>query len=503
MKFKFINLLGAAAVTVGLMSCAAASEDLSSSSVKAEQKTVAVEAKTEIGQALQKHTNLRTETMSQILDVAQEYYEKSVLNSPIGEEPPIPEVSRSSNTEELIVTKRFSNSLQDGEDLSLYDIENFFKQQQISRSDVTGDEEIVIEISMQKDIAQIIENYNEQMEKIKPDVNIAASLDFVNLSEDGEGIVIGGDQVIYPNSMYGALTIELLNSLAKGVSIDEINEDMENIGAIDTNNSRGHYKKYSTVPWALGKIYYKFGNISNDNKKAVLEAMKDWENKTGFIKFKSSVNSYWEDVWRDTDHFWTLNIVEKNFGDNTTTGNCKVGYKAGINKFNLQYDLSDELLYQTTRHELGHAIGLSHEHQRYDRDEYVTMVENKTGSDYDKFSKYHDWRGYWEWKWEKLWTWTERYYEWKWVGGAWWNGGHWSGSWKSRKHDVYGWKAYWVQERASYTTSYDAHSVMHYANQFILNRDWQDYKKGDLITLSKTKEITDLDVKAVKSLYKK
>lgn len=44
---------------------------------------------------------------------------------------------------------------------------------------------------------------------------------------------------------------------------------------------------------------------------------------------------------------------------------------------------------------------------------------------------------------------------------------------------------------------------MHYANQFILNRDWQDYKKGDLITLSKTKEITDLDVKAVKSLYKK
>lgn len=70
---------------------------------------------------------------------------------------------------------------------------------------------------MQKDIAQIIENYNEQMEKIKPDVNIAASLDFVNLSEDGEGIVIGGDQVIYPNSMYGALTIELLNSLAKGV----------------------------------------------------------------------------------------------------------------------------------------------------------------------------------------------------------------------------------------------------------------------------------------------
>lgn len=44
MNSRFINLLGAAALTVSLASCAAASEDLSSSSVKAEQKTVAVEA---------------------------------------------------------------------------------------------------------------------------------------------------------------------------------------------------------------------------------------------------------------------------------------------------------------------------------------------------------------------------------------------------------------------------------------------------------------------------
>lgn len=43
MNSRFINLLGAAALTVSLASCAAASEDLSSSSVKAEQKTVAVE----------------------------------------------------------------------------------------------------------------------------------------------------------------------------------------------------------------------------------------------------------------------------------------------------------------------------------------------------------------------------------------------------------------------------------------------------------------------------
>ena len=498
---KFINFLGIATSVAILSSCSGATESLEDNQVETKQET-AVEAKTEMGKTFQMYSNLQTETMSKVLDVAQEYYEKSLQNMPLGEEPPVPEISRSSSNEEIIVTKSFSNFSQEEDGLSLSGIANFFKQPSTSRSgDSTGDEEIIIEISMQEDIAKIIEEYNEQMKKMKPDVSAATSLDFVSLSDDGEGLVIGGDQTVYPNSMYGALTVELLNSLANGVDIEEINADMENIGAVNNETNRGHYRKYSTTKWFDGCVYYKFGNISDEHKEAVLEAMRDWENKTGFIKFKSSVDNYWENVWRDTDHYWTLNIVDANLGTNTN-GSCTVGYSAGINKFRLNKNLekdSDEL-YRTTRHELGHAIGLSHEHQRPDRDDYVTVTSDDSNN--KKFSKYHDWLGYWEYKWEKLWTWTEWYYEYKWVGGAWWQGGHWSGSWKSRKHDVYGWKAYWKKSTASYTTSYDAHSVMHYVG-LSLKKNWQDYKKGDVITLSKAKEITDLDVKAVKSFYGK
>lgn len=101
------------------------------------------------------------------------------------------------------------------------------------------------------------------------------------------------------------------------------------------------------------------------HKDAVLDAMKDWENKTGFIKFKSSVNSYWEDVWRNTDHFWILNIKDKDLGEGRG-GNSTVGYQVGMNNLYLNSNKNTnvgkdipENLYRVTRHELGHAIGLS------------------------------------------------------------------------------------------------------------------------------------------------
>ena len=39
-----------------------------------------------MGKTFQKYSNLQTETMPGVSDVAQKYYEKSVLNMPLGEE---------------------------------------------------------------------------------------------------------------------------------------------------------------------------------------------------------------------------------------------------------------------------------------------------------------------------------------------------------------------------------------------------------------------------------
>ena len=106
--------------------------------------------------------------------------------------------------------------------------------------------------------------------------------------------------------------------------------------------------------WEDGIIYYNFDNSINENEKTIIKkCMFFWEEKTN-IKFIQSEN-------------YNLNIC-KSEKENV--------YKSSIGRKENAYmelGLIKSYTKKNITHELGHVIGLTHEHQRPDRDDYIII----------------------------------------------------------------------------------------------------------------------------------
>lgn len=471
---------------------------------------VKYEARTNVGKTLSAFKSLQENAVSNIISTAQEYYDRSIENMPL-EEPPVPttrsgsivrvgSISNASTTSELSIEdigKFFPST--DGKivrtrSTTSTDLEEEYNEEEI----VYISEEHLLEIKEMEDkINAIVEEYKKSLSEIKPDINKALTFDFVELSENGEYLLIGGDMIVDPTSPSGALVIEMLNARYDGISDEEIEQDLINLGIACTGGTRGHYEKGTSI-WPNGVIRYKFRNISNNHKDAMEEAMRDWSKRTGFLKFENAVNSFWENAWEGTDMLGVVNIYNENL--NGANGSSSLGRVFGKNTLNIRTNLPDRLLQRVTRHELGHTIGLHHEHQRWDRGNFIT-TGNFDQNDFNqrRIAQFHPWWGWYEFKWEQVDTWTVKYYEWKWSNGKW------AGAWKTKKTPIYGYKAYWVQDRLSMTpTDYDIRSIMHYWSDqvpFVTRVAIDGIPAGSPIFLEDVQNITDRDVKTVKKMY--
>jgi hypothetical protein len=109
---------------------------------------------------------------------------------------------------------------------------------------------------------------------------------------------------------------------------------------------------YPVIPWTNGIIYYRFGaEFTQDEIEKILMAMITWEIKTN-IKFTHSLkNTY------------IVHILKRTDGVSSATAGMK-----NIAYLRLSYFDQNTLL-----HELGHIIGLQHEHQRPDRTKYIQV----------------------------------------------------------------------------------------------------------------------------------
>ncbi len=118
--------------------------------------------------------------------------------------------------------------------------------------------------------------------------------------------------------------------------------------------------KPARTKWKYGIIPYCFaGDFSADEKSLIRDAMNEWETNTG-IHFVQDI------LYLENSYF----IYKVDSPDLNVTVST-VGYSEGNN-----YLITGDISYSHILHELGHCMGLQHEHQRLDRDLFIFIYWN-------------------------------------------------------------------------------------------------------------------------------
>jgi Astacin (Peptidase family M12A) len=136
-----------------------------------------------------------------------------------------------------------------------------------------------------------------------------------------------------------------------------------------------HMQKNSEkpMPWPGGIIPYDISKLTAAQQTVALRAMQRWTNAGAKLQF----------IPRTTEVEYVCFTGNTNAGNNTSVVGFKKGARADINITAFWWRQGPWM----PAHELGHALGFFHEHQRWDRDQFVTIhyenIKPGRASDYD------------------------------------------------------------------------------------------------------------------------
>jgi hypothetical protein len=111
------------------------------------------------------------------------------------------------------------------------------------------------------------------------------------------------------------------------------------------------------------------------------------------MRFEEVDNSSWNVFWHGLglSPYLRIGKREMNYGGYATIGKVGRSY--------LYMNSNDVMDIDTFQHEMGHVFGMLHEHQRYDRDNYVVLKPGYSGKDYDKIKNKNKYTFlFWSWK---------------------------------------------------------------------------------------------------------
>lgn len=328
-------------------------------------------------------------------------------------------LERMLDTISLYYDEAYMKSLGNNGPLRLEDFSTYFDHSK-SRTitDSYGNE---YETTLGTELVETAQVFLGELSLLKPDISELTKLDGV-VYENGNLMVPELDMIINTNSPSGALMLELKNAELAGVEMEALVEDMnavtENyLSQLKTNGSftasgnilaanKSVYKLTDPI-YDGGKVYYAWGDFGFDNiegthKNALKGAMSDWENRVngigGNIRFIDKTNDVLHQAFATIGLAKLRVMISGNLGSTKgmaiwggLPGRTHLTINSGLKNNDTSFDL-----YRTARHELGHVLGLHHEHQRWDRDEYMTLPD-KTANLLDildglfNYSKIKEW----------------------------------------------------------------------------------------------------------------
>lgn len=276
-------------------------------------------------------------------------------------------------------------AIEDFECLIPDDISCFKRLRSTDSRSVSNEEEY---ITLEEELDEIAENFEQEFEKLLPEPTDALKLDYIAKTESA--LLLGDDMEIPLKSIEGAVTVQILNAIANGDDVEDAVNEIEDalsceFGSSEEDVSRGVWLCETTM-WPNNVVYYKWGNISDVHKQAILDAMRLWESKTSnCIKFREFNSTRMNKFLARIGLLGYVTIYDTNLPSGTN-GRSSIGYKGSDQcKLRLRNGIDGEDLKRTAVHELGHVLGLKHEHQRYDRDDYLDITQ--TGHNYEKIPK--------------------------------------------------------------------------------------------------------------------
>lgn len=138
-------------------------------------------------------------------------------------------------------------------------------------------------------------------------------------------------------------------------------------------------KAEKPAPWPNGIVPYDLSKLTPEQATNATLAMRLWMDTGANLTF----------VPRTTEKEYVYFTGNTEAGNNTTFNGFRAGARVEVNITAFWWRQGPWM----PAHELGHALGFHHEHQRWDRDRYVTLhyehIKPGRESDYDWVPKTH------------------------------------------------------------------------------------------------------------------